>query len=251
MRILASYRWRRRLIWLTATAGIVGGLVAVGLAWPNTAKHENVNPTGPLKINYANYATPKKVRLKVHDRTMALAVAARFIDSAVARKNVDRAWDLVTPTMRAGYTRDQWDTQDLPGIPPFPVASARWKLQFSDVKGVGFTMALFPTKASHQQAQVFMIGLHKVGAPKHRHWLVDNWQAAPTTAGRVASSGGGSAAPGAFGSLAPSPTATKAKESPIWLLLPVGLLSLILIIPATVAGLNWYRARRANALFGG
>jgi hypothetical protein len=248
-RVLASYRWRRRLIWLTATAAVVGGLVAVGLTWPNTARHENVNPSGPLKVNFL---APKKVRLKVHDRTKALAVAAKFINTAVTRKNVDDAWDLVTPTMRAGYTRKQWDTQELPGIPPFPVGSARWKLQFSDVKGVGFTIALFPTKGAHQQAQVFMIGLHKVGVAKHRRWLVDNWQAAPTTAGLIAS-GGGSSAPGSFGSLSPavSPGASKAKESPIWLLLPVGLLSLILLIPAGVAGLNWYRARRANALFGG
>ena len=248
-RILASYRWRRRLILLTATAAVVGGLVAVGLTWPNTAHRENANPTGgPLKI----YAAPRKVALKVHDRVTALAVAAKFIDTAVARKNVDVAWGLVTPTMRAGYTRKQWDTQNLPGIPPFPVASARWRLQFSDIKGVGFTIALFPTKASHQQAQVFMIGLHKVGAPKHRRWLVDNWQAAPTTGGQIADTGG-SPAPGAFGSLsrvAASPTSTKAKEGPIWLLLPLGFLSLILIIPATIVGLNWYRARRANALFG-
>ena len=30
----------------------------------------------------------------------------------------------------------------------------------------------------------------------------------------------------------------------------VVLLSLILVIPATVGGINWYRARRARALFG-
>ena len=222
----------------------------VGLTWPNTAPHENANPTGSLGVNYA---TPKPVRLKLRDRTAALTVASLFIDTAVARKNVDVAWDLVTPTMRAGYTRKQWDTEDLPGIAPFPVASARWRLQFSDVKGVGFTIALFPTKASHQQAQVFMIGLHKVGWGKHRHWLVDNWQAAPTTAGRIADSGGGPSSAGAFGSLSPNvaATSTKAKESPIWLLLPLGFLSLILIIPAAIVGMNWYRARRANALFGG
>jgi len=177
---------------MTVTAGVVGGALAIGFIWPNTAPPENTKPTGgPIKIA----APPKKVPLKVRERAAALAVASRFIDTAVARKNVDRAWGLVTPTLRAGYTRKQWDTANLPGIPPFPVAEARWRLQFSDEKGIGFTMALFPTKASHQQAQVFMIGLHKVGAGNHRHWLVDNWQAAPTTASQVAS-GGWRARPG-------------------------------------------------------
>jgi hypothetical protein len=247
-RVLASYRWRRRLLWLTVSAAVVGGALAIGFMWPNTAPREQVAPSGPLKITYA---APKAVPLKIRDRAAALAVASRFIDTAVARKNVDRAWGLVTPTLRAGYTRKQWDTAELPGIAPFPVASARWRLQFSDEKGIGFTMALFPTKTSHQQAQVFMIGLHTVGLGKHRHWLVDNWQPAPTTASQVASGGGGGGG-GVLDSFSPKVTATsaKAKESPIWLLLPVGLLSLVLLIPAGVAGLNWRRDRRARALFG-
>jgi hypothetical protein len=248
-RVLASYRWRRRLIWLAVSVAVVGGALTIGFEWPNTAQREAVNPTGgPLKINYA---APKPVPLKLRDRAAALAVASRFIDTAVARKNVDRAWGLVTPTLRAGYTRKQWDSTDLPGIPPFPVASARWRLQFSDAKGIGFTMALFPTKASHQQAQVFMIGLHTAGSGRHRRWLVDNWQAAPTTASQVASGGGGSSG-GVLDQFNPKTSATsaKAKESPIWLLLPVGLLSLILVIPAGIAGLNWHRDRRARALFG-
>jgi hypothetical protein len=233
---------------MTVTAGVVGGALAIGFIWPNTAPPENSKPTGgPVKIA----APPKKVPLRVHERAAALAVASRFIDTAVARKNVDRAWGLVTPTLRAGYTRKQWDTANLPGIPPFPVAEARWRLQFSDEKGIGFTMALFPTKASHQQAEVFMIGLHKVGSGKHRHWLVDNWQAAPTTASQVVSGGGGSTG-GVLDQVSPQVTATsaKAKESPIWLLIPVGLLSLALLIPAGIAGTNWYRDRRARALFG-
>jgi hypothetical protein len=247
-RVFASYRWRRRLIWVTVTAGVVGGALAIGFTWPNTAPHVNTKPNGgPVKIS----APPKKVPLKTRERVAALAVASKFIDTAVARNNVDGAWGLVTPMMRAGYTRKQWDTANLPGIPPFPVASARWRLQFSDVKGIGFTIALFPTKASHQQAEVFMIGLHKVGVGTHRHWLVDNWQAAPTTAGRLAS-GGGSDGGGVLGQITPGVTATsaKAKESPIWLLIPVGLLSLALVIPAGIAGTNWYRNRRARALFG-
>ena len=230
------------------TAGVVGGALAIGFIWPNTAPPENTKPTGgPVKIA----APPKKVPLKVRERAAALAVASRFIDTAVARKNVDRAWGLVTPTLRAGYTRKQWDTANLPGIPPFPVAEARWRLQFSDEKGIGFTMALFPTKASHQQAQVFMIGLHKVGAGRHRHWLVDNWQAAPTTASQLVSGGGGSTG-GVLDQVSPqvSATSAKAKESPIWLLIPVGLLSLALLIPVGIAGANWYRDRRARALFG-
>ena len=247
-RILASYRWRRRLMWLTITAAVVGCALAIGFIWPNTAPPQHLNPTGgPVKVD----ATPKAVRLKLHDRAAALVVVSRFVDSAVARHNVDRAWWLVTPEMRAGYTRKQWDTQPLPDIAPFPVAQARWQLQYSDTKGVGFTIALFPPKTTHQQPIVFMVGLHHVGAGNQRHWLVDNWQPAPINA---TASGGGSAsgefAPQLGANASASPSA-KAKESPIWLLVPFGLLSLILIIPAGVFGMNWRRDRRARAAYDG
>ena len=107
---------------MTVTAGVVAGALAIGFTWPNTAPPEDTSANGgPVKIA----APPKPMPLKLRDRAAALAVASRFIDTAVARKNVDRAWGLVTPTLRAGYTRKQWDTANLPGIPPFPVAEAK------------------------------------------------------------------------------------------------------------------------------
>jgi len=247
-RLLASYRWRRRLMWLAASAVAVGAAVAVGFHWSNTAPYEHAAPSNtPIKINYA---PPKKIRLRLHERAAALAVATHFVDTAVARKHVDEAWGLVTPTLRAGYTRKEWDTANLPGIPPYPVSSARWRLLFSDVKGVGFTIALFPTKGSHQTPQVFMIGLHQEGRGKARRWLVDNWQAAPTSGATTLAAGGGGVGGdlrSGIGSASPSfSSSAKARESPVWLLLPLGLLSLIIVIPAVVAGSNWYRARRAE-----
>ena len=217
-RVLASYRWRRRLAWTAVAALVVGSAVAVGVIWSNTGHSEQAAPTGgPIRLDYR---PPKAVRLKHRDRTEALQVAAKFIDSAVARKNVDRSWSLAAPELRQGITRAEWDRNEN-SIVPFPVAEARWKLQFSDVRGIGFTMALFPKNGSEEKAQVFMIGLHKVGAGKNHRWLVDNWQPAPTTVGG------------------------KSKESPFWLLLPIGLLSLVIVIPAIVGATGWYRGRRA------
>src|SRR4029077_11489384 len=108
---------------------------------------------------------PKPVRLKALDKQDALAVVTRFLYTAVARKHVDRSWNLVAPEFRAGFTPKQWATQDIPVV-PFPVQSARWRLEFSDERGVGFSVAAFPTKESHQRAQVFLVGLHTIGKAK-------------------------------------------------------------------------------------
>jgi hypothetical protein len=246
--VLASYRWRRRLLWLTAVAVVAGAAVAIGVHWSNTAPYDPATAThGHLKINYTS---PKAVRLKLQDRATALGTANRFIYTAVARKHVDRAWSLAAADLRAGMTRKEWDTGNLP-FPPYPVADARWRLLYSDTSGVGFSIALFPAKGAQQSAQVFIIGLHTVGRATHRHWLVDGWQPAPTNtsiSGLAAGSGGGFAADGVRPQLGAN--FGKAKESPIWLLLPVALLSLVLLVPLGIGAVNWYRGRRAEALFG-
>src|SRR6266540_1591419 len=230
-RLLASYRWRRRLMWLAVTAAAVAGAVTVALAWPNTAP----KPPGP-----------SNVRVNLHNKAASLAVASRFIDTAVARKDIEESWNLVAPEFRAGFTREQWNTVELPVV-PFPVQQSRWKLQYSDVEGVGYTIALLPTKASHQQAQVFMIGLHLLGSGTKRHWVVDTWQPAPTTVIQSIAGGGGGAGGNVLGQATPrlSPL-SESRESAAWLLLPVGLLSLIVLVPLSIAIVNWYRGRRAE-----
>lgn len=230
-------------MWLTVAAVVVGGATAVALVWPNTAPKSPAASNVPLHIDN----TPlKPVRLKVQDSARALAVASRFIYTAVARKNIDRSWDLAAQELRAGLTRKQWDTGNNPVV-PYPVREARWKLEYSDVEGVGFSIALFPTKVSHQRPQVFLIGLHALRSGKHRRWVVDNWQPAPSRGLRAASVDGGGTVldqvtPKASGSL------SRPKESATWLLLPVGLLSLIVLLPLGIATVNWYRDHRARAL---
>lgn len=246
--ILASYRWRRRLAWLTATAVLVGGAVVVGIKWPNTVPKEPAASNVRADIDYS---PPKTVRLKGRDQAQALAVASRFIDTAVARKNIDSSWSLVAPEFRAGFTRKQWSSGEIPVV-PYPVREARWKLDYSDVGGVGFEMALFPTKRSHMQAQVFLIGLHTLGAGKRRHWVVDSWQSAPTSGSSTVSAGGGGGSGGGsvLAQVTPrvSASSSEPREGAIWLLVPVGLLSLIVLLPLGIACVNWYLGHRAQAL---
>jgi hypothetical protein len=241
--VLASYRWRRRLMWLAVTAAAVAGAVTVALKWPNTAP----KAPGPSNVRVrVDNTPPKPVRLNLHNRAASLAVASRFIDTAVARKHIEKSWSLVSPEFRAGFTREQWNTGDVPVV-PFPVHEARWKLQYSDVDGVGYTIALLPTKASHQQAQVFMIGLHLLGSGRKRHWVVDNWQPSPMDAIQSVAGGGGGNSGNVLGQATPrlSPL-SESRESSAWLLLPVGLLSLIVLVPLAVVTLTWYRERRAE-----
>lgn len=240
---LASYRWRRRLAWLTGIVLAVAAVAAVVVLWPNTAPEQQQPPSNvQAKIE----KEPKPVRLKAPDKRDALVVIRHFLYTAVARKHVDRSWNLVAPELRAGFTRKQWATQDIPVV-PFPVQTARWRLEYSDERGVGFSVALFPTKESHQRAQVFLVGLHTIGKVNRQHWVIDDWQAAPSQGLQMVSGGSTGAGGGFLEQTSPNvKVAGKSAESAAWLFVPLGLLSLIILIPLMIGGVNWYRGYRAD-----
>ena len=221
---------------------VAGAIAAAIVLWPNTAPNEQ---RGPSNVVAPIEKEPKAVRLKAPDRKDALKVVTRFIYTAVVRKHVERSWNLVAPELRAGFTRKRWSTQDIPVV-PYPAQTARWRLEYSDDRGVGFSVALFPAPGAQQRAQVFLIGLHTIGPGKHRHWVVDNWQAAPSQGFQMVSGGG---APSAGGVLERASSLDdhvgSSSESAAWLLLPLALLSLVIFVPVAVGSVNWYRGHRA------
>jgi hypothetical protein len=111
---------------------------------------------------------------------------------------------------------------------------------------VGFSVALYPTPGSQQRAQVFLVGLHTLGAGQRRHWVVDNWQPAPSQ-GLQAVSGTGGGTGSVLEQTSPGVNRLgQRSESAAWLLLPLGLLSLVIFVPLGVLSVNWYRGHRAE-----
>ena len=135
--------------------------------------------------------------------------------------------------VRSGTTRREWDQGRLP-VSPFSVGRTKWKFDFADSEGVGWTVTLYPAKRSSRPPQDFQIGLHPLGSGQRRHWVVDYWQASPTGAAAL--------------SVTPSGGGPVAAESRAWLLLPVALLSLIVLIPIALVGVSSYRGYRARAV---
>ena len=217
---------------------LVVAAVVVALMAPNKVpKAQGPSSNEPVKIEQE----AKPVRLTHRDEVVALDVAQQFVSTAVARKDLDRSWNLVAPEFRSEVTRAQWDRGRLP-VSPYSVRKTEWKFDYADSEGAGWTVTIIPKKGSHEAAQDFEIGLHPLGSAKRRHWVVDYWQAAPTSATALSSassgnSGGSGGAP-----------AGKAKESAVWLLLPLAFLSMIVLIPLGVLGVNSYRGYRARAL---
>jgi len=107
----------------------------------------------------------------------ARRVAGLFILTAVARKDLDKAWEITHPSLRQGLTRKQWLTGEIP-VQPYPVdqlEAAPLAVDESYRNSAVLEVALLPRRGSKIKPQVFFIGLKAVGKGKQRRWLVDYW----------------------------------------------------------------------------
>jgi hypothetical protein len=239
---------RRRLAWIGGTAAIVALVIAVGVMWPNTGTETPEQfSAGQAYV----YHEPKRVELTQVDRAKALATAANFVTYAVARRKVERAYDLTGPELKGGLSRAEWKSQDIPVV-PFPVEEARWKIEYSYSDALGLQVMLFPTAASKLRPSMFAMELTPPGQGENR-WLVSSWAPVGMTG-----AGAGGAAPAAQPSGAggvpnlgdSSLQQGDARLDAKWLLAPLGLLLLVPLIVSAYYVRGWRRGRRAEALYG-
>jgi hypothetical protein len=105
------------------------------------------------------------------------SVAREFVSTAVARKQLDRAWQIAAPELKQGMSLAEWKTGTIPVV-PYPVSQAVARLRvvdsFTDTAQVAIDF--LPRSGTKAQAATFRLGLRKVGGT----WLVSSW--APSSA---------------------------------------------------------------------
>lgn len=222
----------------------------MGVVWPNTA-HQVPSVVEPGKVQV--YHEPKAIKLTQTSRAQALATAANFVKTAVARRNVDRSWLLASPALKQGYTRAEWSGGEIPVV-PYPVAEARWKLDYTYANAVGLQVLLYPEAGSGLRPNLFLMELKPVGASAQRHWVVDSWipsgvanpaLAAPDSApGRGGGSGLGvqSLDPGVVGQ-------AESRLGAAWLFAPLALFAIVPIVLGILGVRSWRRSRLAERAY--
>ena len=98
---LSSPRRRRRLAWGSGIVSFVGGVVAVALLWPDVERTPETMSNEPAVV----VTTPRNVVLTKEARAATIDAANVFLETAVKRDHPERAWDVVHPTLREGYTK--------------------------------------------------------------------------------------------------------------------------------------------------
>jgi hypothetical protein len=161
--------WRRQQFWrivlpTLAVACAVGAAVLVYNAFVGSSGVSQ-SKTG-WGVTYPEPKKPKTVPLAPE----AKAVARRFVQTAVARKNLREAYAFSGPAIREGMTLKQWLTGNI-AVVPYTVndaTSARMAVDESYAKSAKLELLLDTPK--HKPALFFMDLVKKKGK-----WFVNSW----------------------------------------------------------------------------
>jgi hypothetical protein len=228
---LQSPRFRRRLFWGTGGAAVLAG-VAIGAVMVGNTGRSNETPLfdRPAQV----YHEPPKMQLTNSDRRELFETASQFIKTAVARKHLDSAWNMLGPEMKAGQTRRSWDTGNN-NVIPFPaIGIANWSVLYAYRDDVALDLGVVGDPHSDWAGKTFTIEFKRYKSHP-TDWLVAAW---------VPKGIGGA---GQVKSVASAPVAppTVATVSAKWLLAPLCFLA-ALVIALTGWGIrNVIKQRRA------
>jgi len=111
------------------------------------------------------------------DRRRVEAVLQVFVDHAVARRDPEVAYDLVTPTIRGASTRADWARGD---VPVYPYPAARQKVQIAWLwasyrNDVDFDVVLLPRKRALIGPMAVGVEMKATGTGASRRWRVDSF----------------------------------------------------------------------------
>jgi hypothetical protein len=162
--------WRRQQFWritLPITA-VVAAALAGFLVYDAFVGQGGVteSKTG-WGVTYKDPPKPKTVPLDPQVKT----VARQFIQTAVARKNLDAAYAISGPGIREGMTLKQWRNGEIAVVPYLVNDSTTARMAIDQSYKTSALIEVFMS-TPHQRGRIFFAHMIKTKSGK---WLVDSW----------------------------------------------------------------------------
>jgi hypothetical protein len=183
------------------------------------------------------YKAPTHMSLTKRDRLALFDTSSRFVRTAVARKQLDTAWEMLGPEMKAGQTRRSWDT-GFNNVVPFKADGIEsWDVLYSYQDDVALDLSLVSGKRSGDNwaGKTFTLELKR--DPASHRWLVASW--VPKGIG-----GGGTLSPNRRSG--PPPLTVTKHISARWLFVPGVFLGGLLLVLGAAGMRSAMRSRRAS-----
>jgi hypothetical protein len=173
----SSARFNRMILWV-GVAVFAAGALALVFAFAGGSDTRADNPEKGFHPTLPQNAHPLKNSHGVTIKTFwQLDPAVRrtistFLVTGVSRKDQGRAWDVVAPSVKKGYTHQSWTRANALPIIFYPVANvhrAQYYLDYASDQEILIEVGLFAPKRYGMRPTTFQLGLVPVG----QRWLVD------------------------------------------------------------------------------
>ena len=164
---LQSPTVQRRIFWFALLVLVCGVVAVIAVRLGNEGDVKPVDRQG-VGVNDVSQV-PNTTKLD----PAARRAAATFILTAVARKNLAKAYALAGPQIRQGQSLAEWKTGNI-AVVPYPVGKldvASMKIDYSYKNEAAIEVALVPKDGANVKAQIFYMDLIR----KKGKWLVNAW----------------------------------------------------------------------------
>jgi hypothetical protein len=164
---LQSPRAQRRLL-VVAALVLVAGVIAAIVAF--TGNRGDAKPVDRQGVGVTDVSkVPASTKLSAGARK----TAQEFILTAVARKNLRRAYEISGPQITQGQSLKEWMSGNI-AVVPYPVDELRvatQKIDYSYANSAALQIALVPKAGAKVKPLIFYMDLIK----KNGKWLVNSW----------------------------------------------------------------------------
>jgi hypothetical protein len=170
---LGSPRRQRQLFWGSAAVLLAGAGAFLALVvfrgTPNAFTDTFSNQPAQL------YHPDKKAPISKEQ----LALARKFLLTAVARKDLDQAYGFIHPDLRGGLTRKQWDKGNIPIVyyQARNAQTAAFTVDYSYATQALLEVDLTAKPGTETRPELlFYLGLKREGGKPTGRWLVNYWE---------------------------------------------------------------------------
>lgn len=180
---LSSKRFSRALFWAGPAVFATGTIVLIftlvgGSDKTSIAPEQGFRPTLPAHSQPLTNANGVRVKTFWQLDPEVRSTIRTFLGTAVVRRHLGESWNVIAPSVKRGYTYQEWTHANALPIIPYPVADVdkvQYYLDYASTKEILVEVGVFAPPEAKLRSTTFLLGMSAIGKGANKRWLVDYW----------------------------------------------------------------------------